>query len=209
MLLVTGSFAQESKDGVTINRRPMNDFAESAVNQIETGKVNLEAPFRVVVSGKLAPNNKNIVLADAKIESVTQPENSDPAMVKLVQDAIMAVGDAGWFAYIHNLGSKNVVITVEQTGDTFSASISADQPTGTRAKNLASSFGTMISVATSLARNDEKRSDDDRFLLSAMSVASEADKILIGLKLPKAQFQELVKRKIAESKAANTKVSGS
>lgn len=209
LFLVNGTFAQppvdkaeQDKQGVFINRRPMRDFADSTVDQIQSGKINLEAPFRVVVSGKLVAKNKSIVLADAKIVPVTQPENSDPTMVKLAQEGILAMSDAGWFAYLKYLDAKNIVITVEQTGDTFSAGIRADQPSESRAQTAASSLRTLISLGKEQAKGDEK------VILSAMTITSETDNIVIGLSLPKAEFHELVKRKIAESKTANTKVSG-
>lgn len=200
--------AEEDKQGVYINKGPMRDFADSAVNQIETGKVKIEAPFSVVVSGKLALKNASVVLTDTKIETVTQPENSDPAMVKLAQDGIIALSDAGWLGYLNNLKVTNVVIAVEQTDEIFSVDIRADQPSEARAKSVASSFGSLISVAATLAKNDEKKSDDHWMMLSAMSVTSEGSRFIISLQLPKPQFQELIKRKVSEFKAANSKVSG-
>jgi hypothetical protein len=209
LFLVAGAFAQppedkaeQDKHGVFINKRPTREFADSTVDQIQSGKINLEAPFRVVVSGKLAAKNKSIVLTDAKIEPVTQPENSDPAMVKLTQDGIMAISDAGWFGYIHNLGSKKVVITVEQTVDNFSASIRADQPSESQARTAASGLQMMTSIGKDQAKGDEK------IILSAMTITSETDNIVIGLSLPKTEFHELIKRKIADSKTVNSKVSG-
>jgi hypothetical protein len=212
LFFVAGAFAQppedkteQDKQGVYINKRPMRDFADLAVNQIESGKVNLEAQFRVVVSGKLASNNegKHIVLADAKIEPVTQPENSDPGMVKLVQDGIMAVSDAGYFTYFDRLRVKNIVVTVEQTGDTFSVEIRADQPSEANARTAASGLGAFITAGKATVKGEEQF-----MMLSATSVSSEGNNIIINFKLPKAQFQELIKHKIAESKTANSKVSG-
>jgi hypothetical protein len=209
VFLVAGTHAQPPKDqgeqdkqGVFIIKRPMRDFADLAFNQIETGKIDLNAPFRVVISGRLVAKNKSTVLADAKIEPVIQPENSDPAMVKLAQDAIMAVGDAGWFAYLNNLGSKKVVITVEQTEDTFYASIRADQPRASNARTAASGLQAMTALASNYAKGDEK------IILSAMNVTSEAENVIIGWRLPLRAFQELLKRRIAESKTADTVVSG-
>lgn len=213
LFLVAGAVAQPPEDkaeqgnpdiDVSVNKRPMQDFARMAGEQIETGKVKIEAVFRVVVSGKLVTKNegKYIVLADAKIESVTQPENSDPGMVKLVQEGIMAASDAGWYGYLHQLGSKNVVITIEQTSDTFSADIRADQASESRARTAASGLQVMTSIGKDQAKGDEK------IILSAMTITSETDNIVIRLDLPKDQFQELIKRKIAESKTPNSKVSG-
>jgi hypothetical protein len=187
--------AKADQFGIFINKRPLKDYAKGAVEKVDANEVKLDNSFKVVVSGTLGlgKDGKTIVLKNPK-PLPTQTAPNDPAMVKLVQDAILAVGDAGWFGYLDKLKAKNVVITVEQNNDVLVASVRADQPTESDAKQAASGLNTILAIAVPAAKGDEQT-----FLRQA-AVTAEGKTFVLNFNIPKSLAQELIQRKLAESK---------
>ncbi len=193
--------AKADQNGVFINKRPLKDYAKTALENIDNKTVVLDKQVKVVITGTLGlgKDGKTIVLKDAKpVRAKTDPIN-DPAMEKFVQDAILAVGDAGWFGYLDKLKVKNVVITVEQNDTNLVASVRADQPSENYAKQAASGLNTTIALGAALAKGDEL------IFLKLAKTTSEGKTFILNFEIPKPLVQELVLRKLAESKEKENK----
>ncbi len=85
----------------------------------------------------------------------------------------------------------------------FVASLRADQPTENDARQAASGFNTVLSIATPLATGD-----DQAFLKSA-STTSDKSTFILNFQIPRKDVQDLIMRKLAELKEKEGKPSGS
>lgn len=198
--------AKEDQFGVFINKRPMKDKALESLQKIESQAVKLDSPFKVVISGTLGvgKDGKTIVLKNPKPVSSNPPVKNDPAMEKFVQDWIIAVGDAGWFGYLARLEPKpkNLIVTVEQNATDLIASVKADQPSENQANTQSASLGLLLSGAVLAARGD------DQMFLQKASVTSEGKSFVLNFTIPKPLVQEMIMRKLAESKEKEAKPNG-
>ena len=193
--------SREDKFGVFINKRPMKEQALESLEKIDGGTVKLDSPFKVVISATLGlgKDGKTIVLKNPKPVPNNPPTKNDPVMEKFVQDWIIAVGDAGWFGYLDKLKTKKVIISVEQNDTELIASVRADQPTENDARQAQSGLGTLLSLAAPAA------SGDDQIFLQKASVTAEGKTFVLNFNIPKPLVQEMIMRKLAESKEKEAK----
>ncbi len=196
--------AKEDQFGVFINKRPMKDKAKESLEKIESNAVKIDSPFKVVISATLGlgVDGKTVVLKNPKPVPSNPPAKNDPIMEKFVQDWILAVGDAGWFGYLDKLKTKKVLITIEQNDTELIASVRADQPTDNDAKQAASGLGTLLSIAAPAAKGDEQ------VFLQKASVTAEGKTFVLNFNIPKPLVQEMILRKLAESKEKEAKPNG-
>lgn len=190
--------ATEDKYGVYLNKRPLKVKAQETLKDVEAKKVKLDNPFKVTITGTLglAKDGKTIVLKNPK--PVIDPNaKNDPAMQKLVQDWILAVGDAGWFGYLDKFKAKTVVITVEQNDTDLIASVKADQPTPELANSQASGFRLLLQGAALAVKDDEKT------FLERANVTSEGKAFILNFSIPKPVVQEMIQRKLNETAIEN------
>lgn len=196
--------AKEDKFGVFLNKRPMRVKAEETIAEINENKVKIDSNFKVVVTGTLglAKDGKTVVLKNTKPVIDKNAPKNDPAMEKLVQDWILAVGDAGWFGYLDKLKSKQLVITIEQNDADLVASVKADQPSENLAKTAASGLNGLIQIAATQVKDDEK------LFLEKASITSEGKTFVLNFVIPKPVAQEMIQRKLTEHAAGTKKPSG-
>lgn len=193
--------SDRDKFGNFINIRPLRDFSAQAVSAIGSKQVDLRSNFRVVVSGELGygADGKTIILKNPKSVTAEGDLSSgfSSATIKLVQDAVLAVGDSGYLSYLYQMKVRNVVISVEQTTELFVASIRADQKTESSAKSAASGLNAMFSVAKDFTKGDEQ------LILSQMKSHSHGKDFVLEFKMPRAEFHKVLDAKIAESLKTN------
>ena len=186
--------ATADKFGVYINKRPMKDKAKETLEDVEAAKVKLDSTFKVTVVGTLGlgKDGKTVVLKNPKPVSDKNVKN-DPAMEKLVQDWILAVGDAGWFGYLDKLKAKELVITIEQNDTELVASVKADQPNENYASSAASGLNSLLQIAATQVKDDEKT------FLEKANVKSEGKTFVLNFAIPKPVVQEMIQRKLNET----------
>lgn len=196
--------AKADENGIFINKRPLKDRAKETLAQIDAQQLKLDKPFKVVITGTLglAKDGKTVVLKDPKPVPVDPNIPNDPAMVKLAQDWILAVGDAGWLGYLEMLdpkkkpNSKKVTITVEQNDTNFTASIRSDLTSPNEANTMATSLRNLITLGAIGAKDDELE------FLKAATTASDGNSLVLNLNFEKPIVQQMIQRKLAEAKAA-------
>ena len=195
--------SKEEKFGVYINRRPLTDKAAETIKQVDSKEIKLDTPFRVALVGTLglAKDGKTVVLKNPKPLPLEKGFRNDPKMEKLVQEWIVAVGDAGWLGYLEKIiekqqmKPKRVVFLVEQNDSVLVAKISAEQPTPEIAKTLSSGLGTMLAIAAPQTDGDEQ------VFLRAATTSVEGNSLVLNVNLPKPIVQEMIQRKLAAAKA--------
>lgn len=194
--------ATADKFGVLINKRPLKERATETLTKLEQSGLKLDKAFKVVIEGTLglAKDGKTVVLKNPKPVAVDPNIPNDPEMVKLAQDWILAVGDSGWLGYLEKLelrkkpSSKKVVITVEQNDTEFLASIRSQVTTANEANTLATSLRTFITLGALGAK------DDVLTFLKAATTGTEGSDVILNIKFEKPVVQQLIQRKLAESK---------
>lgn len=196
--------AKEDKYGVYINKRPLKVKAKETVEQlVAKPSIKLDAKFSVSLAGTLglSKDGKTVVLKDPKPVPNIDGTRNDPELEKLVQDWILAVGDAGWFGYIERLDvnkkvkAKKVIVTVQQTDTEFFATIKAEQLDENAAKSLASGLNVILAGAVQLTDGDE------RLFVKSVSSTFDGKSLVLNVKMPKPLVQEMIQRKLAEEKA--------
>lgn len=196
--------AKEDKNGVFINKRPLRDRADETVKKIDSGAIDLTKSFKATVSGTLGlgKDGKTVVLKNPKPLPTDPNVPNDPAMEKLAQEWIVSVGDAGWFGYLDRFKVKNVTITVEQVGEKFVTTVRGSQPSENAAKTAASGLNTLIEIGEGLAK------DDELMFLKAASTTFDGSTLILNVELDKPVVQEMIQRKLAETKSKEVKPIG-
>ena len=191
--------AKADQYGVFINKRPLVDQAKETLAEIQSTKVKLDTPFKIVVEGTigLGTDGKTIVLKNPR--QIKDPNvKNDPVIEKLVTDWILRVGDSGWLGYLNQLDQKNKVktrkvsITVEQNSADFLASIRSEQPSENEAKVAASGLGVIIGAGAVALSGDEQT-----FLKSA-TTSADGKFFVFNFKMPTADVQQIIQRKLAD-----------
>lgn len=193
--------ANADQNGIFINKRPLKDKATETLVKIDAGSVKLDKAFRVVITGTLglATDGKTVVLKNPKVAPVDKNFPGDPALTKLAQDWVVAVGDAGWYGYLGVMDEKKgvgrkIIISIEQNDATFLANLKAEQPSPERANTTASALYNMMTIGALAAKGDELT------FLKSTKTASEGNFLVVNFEMPKPQVQEMIQRKLAESK---------
>jgi hypothetical protein len=194
----TEDVAQADKFGIYINKRPMKDKAKETLADVEAKKVSLDKPFKVTITGTLGlgKDGKTVVLKNPKPIADKNVKN-DPVMEKLVQDWILAVGDAGWFGYLDKLKAKQLVITIEQNDTELVASVKADQPDANYASTAASGLNSLLQIAATQVKDDEKT------FLEKANVKTEGKTFVLNFAIPKPVVQQMIQRKLNETAIEN------
>ncbi len=186
---------------VFVNKRPVRVFSDRAIHEIDSKQVDLRSNFKVAISGDLGhgPDGKIKILKNPKsVTAEGDPNcNESSVTVKFVQDAILAVGDAGYLGYLYVMKVRNVIISVEQTSELFRAGVKADQEKANTAKITASALNTFLTIAKQSAKDDEK------LILSKMSSSADGKDFVLQFEMPRAEFHKFLDAKIAESIKTN------
>ena len=107
-------FAQkEETKEIVINRKPLQDFGDILRNKLEKGDVDLDKPFKVVLEGVLKEDGK----LDLRKSKFTLTEG-DEQIVNVAKQGIEAINDSGLFAYLRNIGVKQIKLTAAQAHKT-------------------------------------------------------------------------------------------
>ncbi len=182
---------------ITINKRPLQDFAQYIKTQVDAKEVDLNAEFSIELESILSKDGHFDIKQAKSIKS-----DSDKQIVEVAKNAIEAVGDSGWLGYLRNLGIEKIKVSLSQDKQDFRAIISSEQPNQNKANTISSSFRALISLALLMDKtSDKKLGADEKLLLSNSKVTSEGNNFILKIEIPKVSFQEMVSRKLQEVKS--------
>jgi hypothetical protein len=193
---------------VTINREAMKSFGKGVADKLDKKEVDLNNNFKVTAVAILTDDGKFDVTIDPKTKlqrSRVLTGEGDPAMVKVVTEAIAAIGDSGWLGYLSNEGIKTITFTFVQNEQELFADIVSEQLSPRRAETMSKALTNAISTAFLADRMKLKTlGDDEKALLSAATATNSGKKVILNFKFPKAAAQEMIQRNIQKAREAET-----
>lgn len=189
MLFSLNASAQpDSVKRITINPKPLNDFALSVLDKWEKKEIDLTKPFTVELNGSLTDEGQ----FDATVTRFTASAG-DEDIVETAKSSLEAVGDSHILIYLSNLGIKDIRMIVWQDDNDTSLHIISKMESNERARTTASGLNTLISVAL---MGQIATTADEKTLLKHSSVTFEDTQMILKFKMPKAAFHEMVERNL-------------
>jgi hypothetical protein len=169
---------------VTINKRPLRDFAQTALGKIETREVDLVSPFRIEFEVVLGPDGK----IDVSRSRVTKTDG-DRNTTELVKNGIIAVGESGFFEYLRQRKVKpeRLLVTVGLTKASFLAAVKVVTVSPNEAKSASSAISLLLAAGSQMQANP-----DDRLFLESTRVAPEGRSYSITMTLPAQVVRERI-----------------
>jgi len=179
---------------VEINKKPFEDLGDLVNEGLEKKEVDLNKPFRVVMEGTLTADGK----LDRKKSKFIKVEG-DEKMREVAQQAIEAVGDSGFLAYLKNSGVDKVTFTLVQDDKQINAIIVSDQKTPEKAGTTASGFNALLSGLKLLDANGLKKLDDNsKALIENSKITSEGKNFVLNFMLPKQAAQDIITKTLKD-----------
>jgi hypothetical protein len=185
-------------DGISLNKRPLKDFAYSVKTGRDENGLNLQAPFKVTAEGVLNKDGKFDISKTKFIEKA-----GDEKMIEIAKEAIEAVNDSGWLAYLTALGNKKVTFTIQQDQEKIAVQIQSAVDNDTSARRIASGLNTIIAIAKGRVDDDEKT------LLGGATVTNNGNVFVLNFALPQTVAQKMIKDKLDKAEANTEKKSQS
>ncbi|MDQ3633106.1 MAG: hypothetical protein M3405_01155 [Acidobacteriota bacterium] len=185
----------DAVNGVEINKKPLQDFADDIVARWSKKEIDLTKPFTVQMIATLTKDGK---LDRKKSRFIGQQGDED--IVNVAKSAIEAVGDSGFLAHLRNLDVQQIEITLIQDGEKLYAKIVSDQKTPEKAKTTASGLRGAISIGKLTISGE-----DEKVLLDSAKVTSEGNKFIMLVNIPKPVANEMMNRKLQEALVKKTK----
>jgi hypothetical protein len=180
------------RDNFEFNKKPLKDLAES----VKAKNIDWAKLFRVEAETVLTKNGK----FDKEKTKFTRTEG-DAQLVEVVKQSFEAFGESGWFGYLRMQGIENLKLSASQNAESFFVLIISEQPTPERAATIASAFNGLVQMALLMDKNGTKKlNDDEKKLLSGAKVIRVEKSVTINILLSAQDFQEMVKRRLVESK---------
>ena len=178
LMCVLGAEAQNLK----INEQPLRDFAKTVQSQINSKQLDIKKPFSLEMAAVITDDGR----LDKNASRFTS-QTGDPKMVQTAKDAVMALGETGYFGYLKQLGIDRARMTVNQTSEAFSANVFGEQ-NSFRAHMTASAINMFIPVAA----GREDAPPEEKLVLQNTRASATDGGVNINCTLPAADFQRMI-----------------
>lgn len=184
---VDASAQEPDRNGVILNRRPLTDFGREVSQDVAANGLDLKKPFSISVTSKLTKEGK----LDPKVTKVTVDAGSDRQMAKIAQNAVLAVSDSGFLQYLSKLGGTgDIVVKLKQDELNLSTFVSMEMESDTKARTIASSMNTMLSVA--VTRAEKKENLQEMVILKNLKLEATEKTVHLLLRIPLEEVTELI-----------------
>jgi hypothetical protein len=174
--------AAAGAQSVQINERPLHDFGEQVRSRIEQKQLDVSKPFSVEMSAVITDDGK----LDRQRSKFTS-ESGDPKMVDVAKQAIMAMGESGYFGYLQQAGISQATLTVSQNAQTFTGSVRSSK-SRFEATILTSGVNAMLSIGLS----QQNMQPNEKLILQNTRASHDGGNIDITCTLPAAEFQRMI-----------------
>ena len=171
-----------------INKKVLRDFAAYANDLKNTGKLDLNKPFEVVIEAEMDQNGK---LQNARFTKKVGDEN----LVDLFGRMIAALNDSGFLIYLQPLSKDNpgakVVITIKQGESEVLASVESETSSTARAASLASGLNNLLFFGAG-----SRTGKDEEVLMRNTNVTPDGKKVVVNFSMPRQSVVDLIKKQL-------------
>ncbi|MCA1578456.1 MAG: hypothetical protein LC794_13950 [Acidobacteria bacterium] len=171
-----------------INKKALKDFAAYANDLKNTGKLDLNKPFEVVIEAEMDQNGK---LQNARFTKKVGDEN----LVDLFGRMIAALNDSGFLIYLQPLSKDNpgakVVITIKQGESEVLATVASETTSNSRAETLAKVLNTALFYGAG-----SRSGKDEEVLMKNTNVTPDGKKVVVNFSMPRQSVVELIKKQL-------------
>ncbi|MBV9242822.1 MAG: hypothetical protein JO314_12525 [Acidobacteria bacterium] len=167
---------------VKVNDAPLRDFAKDVQAKIDKKEIDVTKPFSVEMAA--------VINDDGKLNRTTSKftsESGDAKMVEVAKQAILAMGDSGYFGYLLQAGISQATLSVSQTAQTFTGNVHASK-NRFEAAVLTSGINAMLSIGVSR----QNMQPNEKLILENTRASHDAGNIDITCTLPAADFQRMI-----------------
>ena len=186
-----------------INKKPFEKLGDSLNDKIAKNEIDLNKNFLVVMDGTLTVDGRL-----DKDNSRYVKSEGDEQMVIVAKDAIEAIGDSGFLAYLKDNGVDKANLTLRQDDTQIYIQIVSDQKDANKANTTASGFNTMLSGLIFADKNGITKLDENSLLLvNNAKVTSDGKNFVLTVTIPKTDAQAMINKSLknrAEKKAKET-----
>jgi hypothetical protein len=172
-----------------INDKPLRDFGEQVRSRIEQKQLDITKPFAVEMSAVITDDGK----LDKNASKFTS-ESGDPKMIDVAKQAIMAMGESGYFAYLQQAGISQATIDVSQNAQTFTGSVHS-----VKNRFEATMMTAGINGILSVARTQNNLDANEKLIVENTRASHDAGNMDITCTLPASEFQRMILGKVAAS----------
>ncbi|HKP47570.1 MAG TPA: hypothetical protein VJT50_13300, partial [Pyrinomonadaceae bacterium] len=172
-----------------INKKALKDFAIYANNLKNSGELDLNKPFEIVIEAVLDENGK---LKDPKFTK----KEGDPKLIDLFGRMIGALNDSGFLVYLKPIDKDNpgtkVVFTIKQGETDVLASVESEASSDSSARVLAKGFNAALMIGA-----ESRAGKDEEILLRNTSASPNGKKIVFNFTMPRQAVVDLIKKQLA------------
>lgn len=180
---------ETEEDKTKFNQRALKEFGTKYGEQILTKKIDINAPFKIEVIGKLDENGK---ITNAKMVAA---DGSDPKMSEVAKEAIAAFSDSNLLRPLYDAGGRDVKITFVQDQSNLQAIIQ------TQAKNEkdAKALYNFVNVAKLIVQNSRRGSDEANLMEKAL-LATQGKTFIINFSIPNDEKNQMIEKSLKNLK---------
>lgn len=177
-----------------INKQPLKDLAVAANKLKDTGQLDLNKSFEIVIEGSLDANGK-------LIGDVTR-KTGDGSLAGLAKQAIEAINQSGLLGYLKTLNDgqpTKVIVVVGQDQDFLTARFESEVGSEDSARKKAKGFNAMLLFAQQV-----REGKDEEVLMSHTTVSADGRKLIINFKMPAQDAGAMIKKQMAANTATKS-----
>ena len=200
MLFALNASAQTgSADGNSLDKKPLNDFADSLVTKWEKKEIDLTKSFSVVLDGSLTEAGK----IDEEKSHYTKSEG-DEDIVRVAKSAIDAVGKSGFLSYLSVNGINNFNLSLSQNTDKFSGILTSNMKSEKEALNISRSLSALFSIV----KITQGMTDEEKTIIESFKKPfSESSQMILQFEMSKPILQEMINRNLKKASQNRQKYS--
>ena len=174
-----------------INKKPLQDFANTVVDKVGNKEIDLSKAFSVVMVGTITDDGKFDQKKSAYLKS-----SGDQAMIDVAKSAIEAIGDSGILTYLKRLDVNQIKFELVQNDKEIYAIITSTQKSENDAKKVSSGLNGYLTIGKMTVKEE-----DTLALLNAAKVESKDKTFLLNFNIEKVIAQQLIKRQLEKAEA--------